>query len=338
MSASTDRGQPGPIVGVVGAGVTGQSVGRVLRSRGGRIAWYDLAAGAAVRAGRRHGGVAVDALDDLRVVDAVVLASPGPHFEIAASLIDDGVDVVSLSDDRADVVGLLTLQRRAVTSQARLVVGAAMSPGLTGLLARHLVSQLATADEVHVAMYGTGGPACARHHHDALGGRAWGWHDGEWVERPGGSGRELCWFPDPIGPADCYRASLADPLLLHRAFPQASRVSARVSATRRDRLTARLPMLAPPHADGDRGAVRVEVRGSLADGARETLVVGAVGRTGDLAGTVAAMFALECIAGTIPVGVAVSGEDAALSLRLLRSLTSAGVHVHEFTGVARAAV
>ena len=26
----------------------------------------------------------------------------------------------------------------------------------------------------------------------------------------GGTGRELCWFPDPIGGRDCYRAALAD--------------------------------------------------------------------------------------------------------------------------------
>ena len=33
------------------------------------------------------------------------------------------------------------------------------------------------------------------------------------VERAGGSGRELCWFPDPIGAVDCYRPALPDPLL-----------------------------------------------------------------------------------------------------------------------------
>jgi hypothetical protein len=148
----------------------------------------------------------------------------------------------------------------------------------------------------------------------------------------------LCWFPDPIGPADCYRAALADPVLLHRAFPQASRVSARVSATRRDRLTARLPMLAPPHAEGDLGAVRVEVRGALADGARETIVVAAVGRTGDLAGTVAALYAVTCIDGSVPIGVSVAGEDAQLSRRLLASVVACGVQLREFTGVARVGV
>ena len=92
------------------------------------------------------------------------------------------------------------------------------------------VDQLAEVDEIHIAMHGTGGPACARQHHHALGSRGRGWHDGAWIERPGGSGRELVWFPEPIGPADCYRGALGDPLVLHRAFPAAERISARVSA------------------------------------------------------------------------------------------------------------
>ena len=32
-----------------------------------------------------------------------------------------------------------------------------------------------------------------------FGGRALDWRDGGWAQRPGGSGRELCWFPDPVG-------------------------------------------------------------------------------------------------------------------------------------------
>ena len=324
-----------PIVGIAGAGVTGQAVGRVLRNLGIRTAWFDPQAGAAVRASRRHGGVVLDAWSDLGVVDAVVLASPGPHCGVIAELVGTGVHVVSASDEHDDVVASLGLDDHAVASGSRVVVGAALSPGLTGLLARHLAGQLDVVDEVHVAMHGTGGPACARQHHDALGGLARGWHDGEWIERPGGSGRELCWFPDPIGPADCYRAALADPVVLHRLFPHAARVSARVSATRRDRLTARLPMLAPPHPEGDRGAIRVEVRGALTGGARETLLAGAVGRTGDMAGALAALCARACLDEQVPVGVGVPGDDPDAGHLLLREVLDAGVQLHEFTGVAR---
>ena len=184
-------------------------------------------------------------------------------------------------------------------------------------------------------MHGTGGPECARQHHDALARHSVAWHDGEWIERPGGSGRELCWFPDPVGALDCYRAALSDPLLLRRAFPQAGRISARVSATRRDRLTARLPMLAPPRRSGDMGAVRAEERGAGPGGERLTHVAGAGGRAGSLAGTVAALFGEACAEGLLAPGVRVAGEDAELAARLLGRASSLGMALQTFTGVAR---
>jgi len=178
----------GHIVGVVGAGVTGSAVGRALTRRGIRVAWFDSQVGVAIRASRRIGGVAVDDLDDLAVTDAVVLAGPAPHARLASELVSAGIHVVCISDDRQDVDELIALAPAAHAAGAILVVGAALSPGLTGLLARRLTMQLAAADEIHVAMHGTGGPQCARQHHDVLGARSVAWHDGEWVERPGGSG------------------------------------------------------------------------------------------------------------------------------------------------------
>lgn len=323
-----------PIVGIIGSGVTGQAVGRVLEMLGFRRAWFDVDNDAARRAAGIYGGVVVESHADLAVADVVVLASPALHAEKAARFVAEGVHVVCLSDDPDDVASLVDLDAAARRHGVSLVVGAGVSPGLSGVLARHLASRLHVVDEIHVAMHGTGGPACARQHHDALGGTALGWHDGEWIERPGGSGRELCWFPEPIGPADCYRAALADPALLHLAFPEAERISARVSATRRDRLTARLPMLSPPHREGDRGALRVEVRGSVVGGERVTHLVGAVGRTGDLAGAVAASFAGACVSGRTEAGLVISGHDRPLAEWMLRSLADVGVMLQEYTGVA----
>lgn len=325
------------IVGVLGAGVTGQAVGRTLRHRGLRTAWFDTDPGAAHRAARRLGGVVLNSVDDLAATDAVVVAAPTPHLAGAATLLADGCHVVSLGDDLHDVPRLCDLAATAEAAQRCLVVGAGMSPGLSGLLARHLADQLAVVDEIHVAMHGTGGPACARQHHRALGARAIGWHDGEWFDRPGGSGRELVWFPEPIGPADCYRSALPEPLLLQRVFPDADRISARVSARRRDRLTARLPLLAPPHREGDRGAIRVEVRGASADGGRITQVAGAVGRTGDIAGAVGALFAEACAAGRLPAGLSVAGAEHVPTEWLLAAAADAGVMLQEYTGIARVA-
>ena len=66
------------------------------------------------------------------------------------------------------------------------------------------------------------------------------------------------------------------------------RVTARLAANRRDRLTARLPMLRPPHPEGGPGAVRVEVRGRRGT-SRDVTVLGAMDRPAVAAGAVAAL-------------------------------------------------
>jgi hypothetical protein len=267
--------------------------------------------------------------------DVVVLAMPGEHSPHAAALVELGVSVVSVGDLLDDTNELLALDDVFRESEATLVVGAAMSPGLSGLIARHLASQLACSDEIHVAVHGTAGPACARQHHRALDGFAPGWHDGEWIERRAGSGRELCWFPEPVGARDCYRAELTDPLLLHRSFPNASRISARVSATRRDRLTSSLPMLRTPHAEGLEGALRVEVRGADREGGRQTSIAGIAERAGTAAAATAAVFAAEMAAGLLPPGVVLSGDAGLDTVRLLAAIERHGVRLQEFTGVAQ---
>jgi hypothetical protein len=310
---------------VVGDGVVGRRSVRalggptVVERRAGRTAWIT---------------------DGLAPGDVVVLATPAPHAPPAAELGARGVSVVSVADDLGDTVELLELDDRFRAEGASLVVGAAMSPGLSGLLARHLSGQLAVADEVHVAVHATAGAACARQHHRALRGRSLGWRDDGWVERPAGSGRELAWFPEPVGARDCYRAELSDPLLLHRAFPEARRITARMSATRRDRLTARLPMLRAPHPEGGIGALRVEVRGADAAGRRETLVVGVAEFVGAITAGVVTAFA-GALAGrrpgiTIPEGVVLAADATLPTRSLLGAVAATGVRLQEFTGVPHA--
>lgn len=307
---------------VVGDGIVGRRISRLLNDR--RVI---------VRDPRDS---AVDALtSSLSKGDVVVIAVPGEHAPAAAVLAEHGVSVVSVADLLDDTNELLALDDVFRESHATLVVGAAMSPGLSGLIARHLASQLACCDEIHVAVHGTAGPACARQHHRALDGFAPGWHDGEWIERRAGSGRELCWFPEPVGARDCYRAELTDPLLLHRSFPDAGRISARVSATRRDRLTSSLPMLRTPHAEGLEGALRVEVRGADRDGGRQTSIAGIAERAGTAAAATAAVFAAEASAGRLPSGVVLSGDATLDTVGLLAAVERYGVRLQEFTGVAQ---
>ena len=284
---------------------------------------------------RSSGDKAVDGGDgtDASEVDVVVLAGPnGTHASAARRHLAAGRPVVSCADGMDDVRALIDLGPEAVERGVSVVVGAGFSPGYTCLLARHAAAAFDVVDELHVARSGTGGPACARAHHHALTGTALDWRDGGWQRRPGGSGRELCWFPDPIGAEDCYRAELPDAVLLVPAFPGVRRVTARLAASRRDRLTARMPMLRKPHPEGLVGAVRVEVRGKR-EGISDVRVLGALDRPAVAAGAVAALAARWVVQGRFPVGA--HGLAAiAEPLPFLTELAASGIKAAVFDGKA----
>lgn len=320
---------------LVGAGAVGARAGRqlveadevdsVVVAGGGEAARLAVVEGCGPKVS--DGGT-----DPLGVgADAVVLTGPaGTHIEVARAHLERGAAVVSCSDHLDDVQGLLALDALARDRGVSLVVGAGFSPGYTCLLARHAASRLDSVQEIHVARRGTGGPACARQHHHALTGPAVDWRDGEWQERRAGSGRELCFFPDPIGSADCYRAQLPDAHVLVPAFPGVSRVTARLAASRRDRLTAHLPMLRRPHPEGLVGAVRVEVRGTI-DGAHHVVVLGALDRPAVASGAVVALAARRAATGLLAPGAAGLAAQAD-ALPMLTALAAIGIKAAAFEG------
>ena len=263
--------------------------------------------------------------------DVTVLATPtGTHVARAKEMLAAGSHVVSLADDPDEVEDLLELHDLAVSKGVVMAVGAGFCPGLTGILARYAEGQLDVVDAISVAKAGTAGPACARQLHRALKNSGRDWRDGAWELRRGGSGRDLAWFPEPIGARDCYRAALASPVLLQRRFPDATRISARMAATRRDRFTSKLPMLRPPHRDGGPGAVRVEVRGRVGGGV-ETLVYGVMDHPSVASATVAAVVAVRAAQGAGPVGAhgLVAWDDPG---SLLKDLYARGVKIAAFSG------
>lgn len=303
-----------PHIGIVGTGVVGTRVSMHLQSLGHEAHVVPL----------RHSSD----LFDCRVV---VLAHGGPHAPLAAAYIAKGVSVVSVGDGLSDVLSILDLEDRAVASGTSVVAGAACSPGLSGMLVSHVRSAFESIDEVHTAVHGTGGPMCAQQHHDSLAGVSVGWHDGEWLQRPAGSGRELCWFPDPVGARDCYRFASAEPVLLQRVAPELQRITSRVSATRRDRLTARLPMITPPHAEGGLGALRVEVRG-VRHGRRHVEIVGTAERVATISGAVAGGVASVMLDHELPVGVRNLGQEDMPNADILDRTLAGGLVLHQFVG------
>ena len=323
------------MIGIFGAGVVGARVAESLSIESQTsIAVYDSSQIVAQRLARRlnetNSLIKATNRSELHRAKVVVLAGPLPHTPVAKEFLGKGVSIVSTSDDIADCLNLLSLSDLATENKATLIIGAASSPGMSGLLVRNLSKAFDSIDEVHIALHGTGGPACARQHHRALSGQSIGWHDGEWLRRPAGSGRELCWFPEPVGAYDCYRGELPDPLLIKRAFPELVRVTARVSATRRDRVFARLPMLIPPRAEGGMGGLRVEVRGTK-NGERVVDVVGVAERVGQVAGVVSGCVAQSISVGEISQpGAFVLGESSLPNEALLSRVMASGVQAHSF--------
>ncbi|MFZ9059262.1 MAG: hypothetical protein ACO20J_06990 [Ilumatobacteraceae bacterium] len=323
------------MIGIFGAGVVGARVAESLSIESQTsILVYDSSQIVAQRLARRlsetNSLIKATNRSELHRAKVVVLAGPLPHTPVAKEFLGKGVSIVSTSDDIADCLNLLSLSDLATENKATLIIGAASSPGMSGLLVRNLSKAFDSIDEVHIALHGTGGPACARQHHRALSGQSIGWHDGEWLRRPAGSGRELCWFPEPVGAYDCYRGELPDPLLIKRAFPELVRVTARVSATRRDRVFARLPMLIPPRAEGGMGGLRVEVRGTK-NGERVVDVVGVAERVGQVAGVVSGCVARSISVGEISQpGAFVLGESSLPNEALLSRVLASGVQAHSF--------
>jgi hypothetical protein len=289
---------------LIGGGAVGARAARQLFSLGpldefvvidadaGRAAAVATSLGPPSRVAADIGGAAIEP------GDVVVLCLPEGHRALAEDAIARGADVVSVADEVGEVRDLLALDAEALRQGRTIAVGAGFSPGLSCVLAAFGSRGFERVEEIHVAKVGTGGPSCARQHHRALGGEALDWRDGAWDRRRGGSGRELCWFPDPVRGIDCYRAALAETLLLLAAFPDAKRVTARMGANRRDRLTARLPMLRRPHPEGQLGGVRIEIRGAHGV-ALDDRVLGAVDRPAVAAGTVAAMTARWALDGRL---------------------------------------
>lgn len=269
--------------------------------------------------------------------DVVVIARGYDEQEaLARSCVTGGTNVVTTTDDLGAVRGLLELGPEAEAHGVALVLGATMAPGLSCLLAKHASGLFDRVDEIHVGRLGAAGPSCARSRLKALRGTAVEWRGGRFQDRAGFSGRELSWFPDPIGGRDSYRAALPSPLLLVPEFPGVERVTARLVANRRDRALAPFPVLVPPPEEGGLGAIRVELRGEK-DGQRLGVVYGALDRPSVAASTVAATTALWLGRG-VDVAGAVGLAGVGGTLEILTELSRRGVRAASFEGGAIRAV
>lgn len=325
-------------VGILGAGAVGARVARQLLTGDPQVEvvladLHDDTLDDVVRSLGPRAAALIDGRLHDQGIDVLVVATPcGHHLDPVRRAIRAGVPVISCSDRIDDVEAIRTLDTEARRADVPVLTGVSFAPGMSCVLATYGAQRFDIVDEVHIAKAGTGGPSCARQHHRALKRAARDWRDGAWIRRPGGSGRELVWFPAPVSGADCYRAALPDALLLRPAFLDAARITARMAATRQDRFTSWLPMLSPPHADGGVGAVRVELRGRVGS-AREIRILGAVERPSIGAAAVVATAVDELLAARVDSGVrglATAVDPAAF----LAGTRRRGLVAQEFEGVA----
>lgn len=261
-------------------------------------------------------------------VEVVVLTGDqNSQVDAASAHLRAGRHVVTTVDSHECARELLDLDDLARSRARTLVVGACFSPGLTDLLMAYGSTRMDLIEEVHFARHGAGGPKCAADRRAAVRRPAHEWHDGRWVTHRGGSGRELCWFPDPVGGLDAYFADTAEPLLALARNDGLVRCSARVVLSLRDRIERYLPRTLPAATEGGVGAVRVEMRG--VDGTEGvTLVLGALDRPGVATGVMAAEVVMAVLGGEAPVG-AVGAGSVADPVSLLKRLRDKGVRVAE---------
>jgi len=319
-------------VGVIGGRaarelVSGDSIGVALgSSREQRRAELERAFGSAVSVSDIEGAVS-------RHTRVVVLSGAGDdQVRLAARHLADGRHVITTVDLHDDAAALLALDETARAAGRTLLVGCCFSPGLSDLLAAHAGRSFDTVDEVHVARHGAAGPRCEAHRRGALVGDAHVLRSGVFETERAGGGRELFWFPDPLGGRDSFLAGTAEPLLAKWAIPTLQRASARLTVQPLEHLVGRLdlPRRPPGGSEGGVGAIRVEVRGLLG-GSRHSVVLGVLDRPGVASAALIADLVVALLEPGAPCGAITAGSLVAPGT-LLRSLRRRGVRVAELVG------
>lgn len=259
---------------------------------------------------------------------AVVAGVAGSHEERARAWLEAGAHVVSVSSDPDDIEALEGLGQLAAAAGRTVVVGAAASPGITSILARHAAGWFDEVREIRIASFGAAGANCARTVQRCLQSESAEWRDGRWHDRAPTSGRELCWFPDPIGGRDCYAVDSREPQLLHRLLPGVDRISCRAARPDAPWIRRFAPVGRQWNVDPI-GAVRVEVRGRRS-GRAETIVYGMVDRPSVSTAACSMVAAVWAASGRLPAGTL--GLATPEPVPLLARLAAVGVRAAVFEG------
>ncbi len=277
---------PGTTVGVVGGGVVGERVRRVIGDRhqivgaGRRGADRGAGDGRAARADRRRA-----------------------RRRGRPRRVDGRLDRRRPGDARSR-------RRRPGPAAPRSSSAPRSRRGSAGCSPATSPDALAGCDELHVAVHGTAGPACAREHHRSLRGWAIGWHDATGSSGRPGAGASCAGSPSRSG-----RATATAPRCPIRGCCTAASATSPASA----------PACPPPGGTGSPPACRCSARRTAREasarcgsrpaattqtGARATLIIGIAELIGTAAAAVAVAFVDHIAAGDAPTGVVTSSDAA----------------------------
>ena len=232
----------------------------------------------------------------------VVIAAQRDQVELAAEALDAGAHVITLVERPETAEKLFGLGDR----DRCVVVGAGLLPGVADVLTALAAQRLDQVSEVHLSRWGWAGARSANESRRAR------LHEMR-------SGRELVWFPDPVGGRDCYLAEHAAALTVGRLLPGVQ-VHVRLGvANKIDWLRRRRP---------ETVGLQVEVRG-WREGSFEVEVLGVAERA-DVACAVVLLSAAELVAGSGSRG-AIGLAELAPAEHFVHAWTNAGLTVHEFS-------
>lgn len=91
--------------------------------------------------------------DEMFQCSVVVLVCAKPHVSLVKRFVQAGIHVVSISDGLGDTMKLLQLHEESRRNNSTLIVDAAASPGLTGLLIHRAILNFYSIDEAHIALH-----------------------------------------------------------------------------------------------------------------------------------------------------------------------------------------
>lgn len=171
----------------------------------------------------------VDANDRASLIrvmeDASVVASAiGPFSEygvkVLKAAIEARVNFVDICDDPQPTIEELNLHNEAKQADITAIIGMGNNPGVGNLCAKYGAQKLDEVEEiefiwVHPAISRTGG-AGVLHAIGAFSGDVPSYRQGQWVDVPAGSDKEVIDFPEPVGRVEVFHSGHPEPITVPR--------------------------------------------------------------------------------------------------------------------------